>query len=176
MSNARDSAYINAFLSRKGAPAVPVVARKKRGEGEHAKRKAAIVARTPAVMLLLSAEVLPEGVRVKSKRDRPNGFEIAYGKQLEMQFRCGEVIAYDFQPIHLDLGGGVSYCPDYVVRMSDGSIEIVEIKGQRRDGGLVRFKLAVDRFPQFRFRLVGKRRGEWCELRVYGKAKVNRVH
>jgi len=49
----------------------------------------------------------------------------------------------------------VSYTPDFVVIMTDGSTRIDEIKGPFiREDSELKFKIAADRFPWFHWRMI----------------------
>jgi len=55
----------------------------------------------------------------------------------------------------------VSYTPDFVVIMADGTVRIDEIKGGFiREDSELKFKIAADRFPWIRWRMIQyKKRG-----------------
>lgn len=55
----------------------------------------------------------------------------------------------------------VSYTPDFVVIMADGSVRVDEIKGGFiREDSELKFKIAADRFPLFHWRMIQyKKRG-----------------
>ena len=98
----------------------------------------------------------PKGVR------QPNGWEREYGELLELRRKSGEIEAYIFEGMRLPLPGGVTYKPDFFIVIEQEvdyhhpitSIEFHEIKGRRRDGGMVRFKTARAMYPWATFRML----------------------
>lgn len=97
---------------------------------------------------MLALGRLPDGVQ--------NPTERAYGEQLELEKRVGEITWYEFEAIKLRLGKNTFYTPDYAVRLSDGVLELREVKGFWRDDARVKIKNAAYLFPIFRFVAVTK--------------------
>ena len=73
----------------------------------------------------------------------------------------GRITWFDFEPITFRLTSKVpgqtrvSYTPDFLIGLPDGSVRVDEIKGAyiREDADL-KFKMAADRFPLFSWRMV----------------------
>jgi len=91
--------------------------------------------------------------RVKS--GQKNDTEEAYGQMLESEKRCGTVAWYAFEGITFKLAEGLRYTPDYIVMLSDGTMEAHEVKGFWRDDAKAKIKMASALFP-FRFLAVRK--------------------
>jgi len=90
------------------------------------------------------------------KRHKPgemNQTESAYAERLQVRKLAGEVIDWQFEAITFKLADDCRYTSDFVVLLSDGSLECVDAKG----GGpidpksLVKIKCAAEKFFAFRF-------------------------
>lgn len=72
-----------------------------------------------------------------------------------------------FEPITLTLYDGSSdvrkarYTPDFLAIGLDGFIQAFEVKGQRRQAGIVRIKAAAQQYPWIHFRLATGGPGRW---------------
>lgn len=86
-----------------------------------------------------------------------NRDEIDYAKYLDLRIAAKEIITWKYEPFSLNLQG-VTYKPDFYVILSDFTISIVEIKGQRRAAGMMRYNLAKKQFPEFDWEMVTARR------------------
>lgn len=87
------------------------------------------------------------------KTGERNQTEAAYEQRLELRKRIGEVAWYRFEGVKLRLASNTFYTPDFAVMLSDGSIEMHEIKGARtifQDDARVKIKVAAEQYP-FRF-------------------------
>ena len=80
---------------------------------------------------------------------------------LTAEKQTGKIVWFDFEPITFRLTSKVpgskrvSYTPDFLVELADGSIRIDEIKGAYvREDSELKFKMAADRFPCFAWRMV----------------------
>jgi hypothetical protein len=83
-----------------------------------------------------------------------NKTEAAHAADLEMRKRIGEIQDYLWEPLRLKLAPDCTYEPDFLVLMADRTIEFHEVKGGFiTDDGLVKVKVAAQRFPFFRFML-----------------------
>lgn len=91
----------------------------------------------------------------RMKAGHMNQTEAAYGQQLELRKRAGDIQWYRFEGIKLRLGDGVFYTPDFAVMASDGVIEIHEVKGRWQDDAKVKIKVAAEMYP-FRFIAIRK--------------------
>ena len=95
-----------------------------------------------------------------------NKSEAAYAEALELRKRVGYVVWYKFEGIKLRLADNTFYTPDFAVMISDGQIELHEVKGFWTDDARVKIKIAADMYP-FRFVAVKSRAkkdgGGWSE-------------
>lgn len=91
---------------------------------------------------------------------RQNKTEAAYGDYLELRRRAGEVAWFKFEAIKLRLADLTFYTPDYFVMLTNGELEVHEVKGHWEDDARVKIKVAASLFP-FRFIGVRKVRGSW---------------
>lgn len=80
----------------------------------------------------------------------------------------GEIQEFYFEQVTLYLSDPapgtkrVSYTPDFVVILPNGSVRVDEIKGPFiREDSELKFKIAADRFPHFHWRMIQyKKRGK----------------
>lgn len=88
---------------------------------------------------------------------RMNRTEAAYAEHLELRRRAGEVSWFTFEGVKLRLAKATFLTVDFFVTLTDGSIEIHEVKGFMRDDAAVKLKVAARLFPCFRFVVVRAR-------------------
>lgn len=154
--------------------------RKPRGQGKASLRKAAIVKRLPEVLALLGVERLPDGIEVNPFPTKQNGDEERYGRELQNAWIIsGKTDFFAFQPVRLRLAPGTFYIPDYIYRIiKENIVTVFEIKGQRHAAGIVKFKVARDKFPQFGFCMPrwDRKLGRWCRVRMSGNLKAGKVN
>jgi hypothetical protein len=103
----------------------------------------------------------PKGVRRAPGEMNRN--ETAYAQHLEVRRHAGEVIWFGFEPINLRLAQKTYYRPDFLVMLSDDTLEVHEVKGSKRtsDGVIpwmeedarIKLKIAAEKFP-FRFKVM----------------------
>lgn len=79
-----------------------------------------------------------------------NKTEQAYADTLEWRRRAGEVAWYKFEGIKLRLADNTFYSPDFAVMLSDGALELHEVKGHWLDDARAKIKIAAELYP-FRF-------------------------
>lgn len=89
--------------------------------------------------------------------DKMNRLEAEWYQRLQLLIAAGEVDRIIYEGLKFRLADLTWYTPDFTVIMTDGSIEIHEIKGFRRDDALVKFKVAADQYPWIRWIMVEKR-------------------
>lgn len=88
-----------------------------------------------------------------------NKTEIAYQAGLDLRFRVGEILYYEYEAITLKLGHDLRYTPDFFVLNKAGEVEFHETKGNWiEEDSLVKIKAATSKFPMFRF-IMAKREG-----------------
>ena len=90
-------------------------------------------------------------VRANRPETKMNKTEKRYADHLWLRKKAGEVRRYEFEPIKLRLGNDSWYTPDFLVELSDDTVEIHEVKGFWREAARVRIKVAATGFPLFRF-------------------------
>lgn len=133
-----------------------------RGTGAALVAKANRLARLPAILELLDVDTLPVDVEVTGKPHTMNGLERSYANMLDSLQFAGLIVAYDFEPIRLHIGVGRCFFKvDFIVRYPDGHIEAVDCKGERHASGIRGIRTAAKLFPQWRFRILTKKRGAW---------------
>jgi hypothetical protein len=84
------------------------------------------------------------------KTGQANKTESAYGQHLELLKVAGEVLWYRFEGVKLRLADNTFYTPDYAVMLSNGQLELHEVKGYWQDDAKVKIKVAADQYP-FKF-------------------------
>ncbi len=95
-----------------------------------------------------------------------NRTEAKYGQHLELRLRAGQIAWYKFEGITFKLADDTRYTPDFVLMLTDGTIECHEVKGFWRDDAKVKIKVAAEMFP-FVFRSVMLKHGGW-EITCFG--------
>jgi hypothetical protein len=102
------------------------------------------------------------GGRSAHRPGRMNKKELRYSLGLEADKRAGKIKDWQFEAVTLKLADkppgskmrGTTYRPDFLVWMPDGSIEFRECKGHAEDDWVVKWKVAIERYPMFKFVLV----------------------
>lgn len=98
-----------------------------------------------------------------------NQWETEYSFQLEAMRLVGEILWWKFEPMKLRLAGKTYYTPDFGVVLPDQRQQFIEVKGFWRDDAVVKFKVAAEAFPLYRFTAIRKKRakegGGWEVLR-----------
>lgn len=96
---------------------------------------------------------------------RMNKTEAAWAQRLEARKHAGEIVDFKFEALKFRLAKRTWYTPDFMVVLPDRSIELHEVKGGFiREDGLLKFKLARELFPWFRWRMVQRRKTKWETL------------
>lgn len=85
-----------------------------------------------------------------------NNTEAAYAQLLELQRHAGKVAWYRFEGVKLRLADSTFYTPDFAVMLSDGRMEMHEVKGRWEDDARVKIKVAADQYPFQFVAIVGK--------------------
>ena len=98
---------------------------------------------------------LPKGTR--------NGTEAAYEQHLETLRLAGQIRWYRFEGIKLRLAKRTTYTPDFAVIAADGVLELHETKGRWRDDAKVKFKVAIEAYPHFRFIAMRRAGAGWAK-------------
>lgn len=101
----------------------------------------------------------PEHLR--PKRGRMNKTEAAYAQHLHALQLAGKVKGWRFESVTLRLADATRYTPDFLVELFVGPLELHEVKGFWRDDARVKFKVAAELFPMFRFVAVKRKNRQW---------------
>jgi len=94
------------------------------------------------------------------KTGQMNKTESEYAQMLELKKKVGEVAWYAFEGVKLRLADKTFYTPDFAVMLSDGQMEMHEVKGFWQDDARVKIKVAAEMYP-FRFFAIKKIRSAW---------------
>ena len=98
-------------------------------------------------------------------KDRMNKTEARFSWELEALKRAGEITRWDFQPLKFRLAKKTWFTPDFVAWLPDGKVWIIEIKGGHvRDDAAVKFKMAREIYPEFKWTCLQKTKHDWKEL------------
>lgn len=82
--------------------------------------------------------------RAKGKTKTEQRFEETYLRPRQL---AGEVIDWGFEPARIPYASGGNYTPDYAVLLSDGTVELWEVKGSGgwlEEGSKPRWKSAAE--------------------------------
>lgn len=89
------------------------------------------------------------------KTGQMNGTEAEYDAILDGRRHHGEVAWYKFEGVKLRLADNTFYTPDFAVMLSDGSMQLHEVKGYWQDDAKAKIKVAASLYP-FEFIAVRK--------------------
>lgn len=79
---------------------------------------------------------------------RMNKTEAEYAAMLEARLRAGELAYYAYEPIKVRLADLTFYTPDFMVVLTNGELELHEVKGAFvMDDARLKFKLVAEHFP-----------------------------
>lgn len=116
-------------------------------------REVAIEARAPPAAV--APEKPPRGPRRARAMNKTEG---RYAQLLEARRLAGEIREYSWERVTLRLAEDVRYTPDFFVVTVARELQFHEVKGPLvQDDARVKFRCAVELFPEFRF--------FWCESR-----------
>lgn len=94
------------------------------------------------------------------KTGEMNKSEAKYAAELELQRAAGTIAWWKFEGVKLRLADGCFYSPDFAVMLSNGELEMHEVKGFWQDDARVKVKVAASLYP-FRFVALTHKRGAW---------------
>jgi hypothetical protein len=103
----------------------------------------------------------PGKPRLRQKTKGPNKLEAEWGERLQhsgIEYRRHSDIAFR-------LANGVVYWPDWT-GYTEGQPCAWEVKGFMRDDAAVKLKVAASLYPEVRWFLVWKEKGEWKQQEV----------
>lgn len=107
-----------------------------------------------------SAKVLLGGYDSRWERD--------YAARLNLRKHLGEVVDVLYQRVTYKLADDTRYTPDFVVILAGGRVEHHEVKGQKREDAMVKFKVAAEQMCSLgAFVMVTKDDGSWVEIKRY---------
>jgi hypothetical protein len=95
-----------------------------------------------------------------------NETERRYAAQLALEMKAGVITYYAYQYFRLPLARGAHYTPDFASWLPDGRIRLDEVKGFLREAARIRHLMAVERYPQFIWRMLEWKDGRWAEKKV----------
>lgn len=81
-----------------------------------------------------------------------NSTEASYDADLKSRQFSGEILWYKFEGMKFKLADNTFYSPDFAVMLSNGQIEIHEVKGFWMDDARVKIKVAASLYP---FKFIG---------------------
>lgn len=90
--------------------------------------------------------------RPPKQRGRMNKTETRFEVNvLQLRKSGGEVHGWRYEAVKFRLADGAFYTPDFVVYLSDGTIELAEVKGSAgwEEAARVRIKVAAEQHPEF---------------------------
>lgn len=98
------------------------------------------------------------------KKKRDDGYdsqlEADYAQHLATLKLAGEIDDFMYHPFRARIAGGAYYTPDFMVIFKGSpswyALELHEVKGFWREAAAVRVKVAADKFPWFRFKIVSR--------------------
>jgi hypothetical protein len=96
-----------------------------------------------------------------------NKTEIAYQAVLDLRWRVGEILYYEYEAVTLKIGHDLRYTPDFLVLNKAGEIEFHETKwAVMQEDSIVKIRAAATKWPFFRF-IIAKRQdsGQNFELK-----------
>lgn len=96
-----------------------------------------------------------------------NRWERLYAQELDLRKRAGAIADWRYEGVRLRMADGAWYKPDFLVILTDGLIELHEVKGHWREAARVRIKVTAELYPWFRFLVVRNERGNFVFDEVY---------
>ena len=82
--------------------------------------------------------------------------EADYAQRLDLLKAAHEILSWEYEPDVLTLAYRCTYCPDFRVKLKDGTVEFHEVKGWTRDDAMIKLKVAAQMFQNTCFYLVKK--------------------
>lgn len=112
--------------------------------------------------------------RAKRVPGEMNKTEARYEQEVILpKYKAGDINWYGFEALTFKLAPDTRYTPDFIVQLSDGTIEAIDVKASKKDGkplvtedSYVKMKTAGQLFPiQFLMTWRLKDTGAWTERR-----------
>src|SRR5690348_3589247 len=98
-------------------------------------------------LLLRSKQVAVKARATKKDPRFDSKWEEQYYRHLEALKRQGVIEEFWWKGMRFAIGGGQYYKPEAVVAYPDEYLEVHEVKGYRREAGMVRFRTAAAIYP-----------------------------
>jgi hypothetical protein len=106
-----------------------------------------------------------EAQEESEEKPQMNKTEARYATRLDGLIACGGVHSHVFEGLKFRLADKTWYTPDFLVVLTDGRMELHEVKGGFiRDDAKVKYKVAREMFPMFGWRMMQWKQGEWREI------------
>ncbi len=110
---------------------------------------------------------IPTSAVVKGTVSAPklNKLETSYAQYLDTLLYSKQIVWWKDHPFNLRLSSmKCYYAIDFAAITKNMEIELIEIKGGHAwDDAIVKFKVASEQFPHFKFKFVTKEKGEFVE-------------
>lgn len=100
----------------------------------------------------------------RHKKGVMNKTESRYADYLNALLKEGKIIAWKWEPLTFRLAHRTTYTPDFLVIWNE-YVQIVEIKGFLREDANVKFKVAAENHPWFKWDMVSWKGGEWVTIK-----------
>lgn len=94
--------------------------------------------------------------RHRQQPGQMNKTESAYADELKARQMAGEIDWFGFEAWKLKLADNAFYTPDFVVMLSDLTLECHEVKGHWEEDARVKIKVAAETYPMLRFVAIKK--------------------
>lgn len=104
----------------------------------------------------------PQGnARPKHAPGVMNKTEARMDWELDLLKRDGQIKEYFFESVKLKLAKATWYTPDFFIVWTNGTLECRECKGHWEDDARAKFKIAAEKFRQFKFTAYKPIKGGW---------------
>lgn len=95
-----------------------------------------------------------------------NSWERAYAGHLDLLKSTGEIRWWEYECWGFRLAEKTFHYPDFPVVLRNGSLEIHEVKGHKKQAWLIKFKTCREMYPFLTWRCFQKKDGRWEEINV----------
>lgn len=93
-----------------------------------------------------------------------NKTEAKYAMRLDLLQKAGEILSYRFEALKFRLADRTFYTPDFLVVTPD-QIELHEVKGFLEEDANVKWKMAAELFPEFKFLMIERKKDQWIIMK-----------
>ena len=85
---------------------------------------------------------------------------------LEMQKREGRIKYWGYEKIKLYLGDNCWFTPDFMLKLHDDSLKLIEVKGAHIwEDSIIKFKTACEQYPFIKFEMHQYKNKRWKLIR-----------